>query len=62
MLLQPSGNPLLDGAIGILNIATVRRAADDGFKRRARCQIDIEAGIEQIAMNELQMTSRSSPS
>ena len=50
MLPQPFGDPFLDAAFGILDVAALRSAADDAFKRRAGAQIDVQAGVEQVAI------------
>jgi hypothetical protein len=50
MLLQPFRNPLLDTPIRVFNITTFGGAADDSLKRRSCSQIDIQAGIEQVAI------------
>ena len=50
VLAQPFGDPFLDAAFGVLDVAALGGAADDALECRAGGQIDVEAGIEQIAV------------
>ena len=50
MLLQPFGNPFLDAAFRILDVAALSGPADDALERRAGAQIDLQAGVEQVAI------------
>ena len=63
VLVQPLGDPFLDAAFRILDVAALGGAADDALERRARgrsrCPGRDRAGCGSM---ELQITSRSSPS
>jgi hypothetical protein len=50
MLFQPFRNPFLNAAFGILDVTALGGPADDAFKSRADAQIDVQAGIQQIAI------------
>ena len=48
--MQPAGNPFLNVAHGILDVATLGGAANDGFKTRSRRHVGVGAGIEHLAI------------
>ena len=50
VLTQPFGDPFLDAALRILHVAALGSAADDALECGARSQVDVQAGVEQIAV------------
>ena len=50
MLLHAFGDPLLDAAFRVLDIAALGGAPDDGFERRAGREFEVQSRIKQVAV------------
>ncbi len=50
MLAHPFGDPFLDAAFRILDVAALGSPADDALEGGTGTQIDIQTGVKQVAI------------